>query len=268
MSNFHYPIIDSHCHLNRVDLNEFGGDLANVLKIAAEHGVEHFLTVAVELEDVEELKKIAQRFSQVSYSVGWHPTSVARRQLVDWLIEEGRLPRCVAIGETGLDYYHLERESDKKVQQDLFVQHIEAAKYLKKPLIIHTRQASEDTISILKSENAIEARGVMHCFTEDWTVAKQALDLNFMISLSGIVTFKNASLVHEVARKVPLDALLIETDAPYLAPVPFRGKPNHPAWVKYVCETIAKLRGISVEEVARITTANFYKLFPVIKEGK
>lgn len=259
-------IVDSHCHLNRIDLSDFEDDLANVLKTAQAHGVEHFLTVAVELEDVEELKKIAERFSQVSYSVGWHPTSVTNRSLIEWLIHEGSFSRCVAIGETGLDYYHLGQESEKEVQQNLFVQHIEAAKFLKKPLIIHTRQASDDTISILKAEHADEVRGVMHCFTEDWTIAKQALDLNFMISLSGIVSFKNASIVHEVARKVPLESLLIETDSPYLAPVPFRGKSNHPAWVKYVCEAIAALRGISVEEVAYATTENFYKLFDIRKE--
>ena len=188
--------------------------------------------------------------------------------MTEWLVKEARHPRCVAIGETGLDYYHLKKPSDKIIQHDLFRQHIDAAKQVKKPLIIHTRQASEDTIDILKSENARDARGVMHCFTEDWAVAKQALDLDFMISLSGIVTFKNASIVHDVARQVPLDALLIETDSPYLAPVPYRGKSNHPAWVKYVCEAIASLRGISVEKVAEATTNNFYKLFPVQKDFK
>jgi TatD DNase family protein len=268
MQKQHPVIVDSHCHLNRIDLTDFNGDLETVLSTAKAHGVEHFLTVSVEIEDLEELKKIAQKYPQVSYSVGWHPTSVASRSLTSWLIQEGQNPRCVAIGETGLDYYHLEQESDKKIQHDLFRQHIEAAKYIKKPLIIHTRQASEDTIAILKAESARDARGVMHCFTEDWTVAKQALDLDFMISLSGIVTFKNASIVHDVARQVPLDALLIETDAPYLAPVPFRGKSNHPAWVKYVCEAIASLRGISVEEVAEATTSNFYKLFSVHKDDK
>ncbi len=261
-------IVDSHCHLNRIDLSDFNGDLANVLLTAKASGVEHFLTVSVEIEDLDELKKISERHPEVSYSVGWHPTSVASKSLTEWLVKEARHPRCVAIGETGLDYYHLKKPSDKIIQHDLFRQHIDAAKQVKKPLIIHTRQASEDTIDILKSENARDARGVMHCFTEDWAVAKQALDLDFMISLSGIVTFKNASIVHDVARQVPLDALLIETDSPYLAPVPYRGKSNHPAWVKYVCEAIASLRGISVEKVAEATTNNFYKLFPVQKDFK
>jgi TatD DNase family protein len=259
-------IVDSHCHLNRLDLTEFNGDLNQALDYAMGEGVEHFLTVSVELEDVEELKKIAQH-PHVSYSVGWHPTSVMAGDKRDWLLKEGALAKCVAIGETGLDYYHIEDELLRQAQQSLFQQHIDVAKTLKKPLIIHTRMAAKDTIDILKAEKAQECRGVMHCFTEDWAVAKDALELDFMISLSGIVTFKNAHQVHEVAKKTPLNRLLIETDSPYLAPVPHRGKTNHPAWVKHVCETIAMLRGISYQEVAEATTQNFYELFPIKTEA-
>jgi TatD DNase family protein len=256
-------IVDSHCHLNRLELNEFNGELHQALELARKNGVQHFLTVSVELDDVDELKKIAEQHSDVSYSVGWHPTSVSLEDRRDWLFKEGAYQDCVAIGETGLDYYHVEDVAHQKVQKDLFCQHIEVAKALNKPLIIHTRMAAQDTMDILRTENAKDCRGVMHCFTEDWGIAKEALELDFMISLSGIVTFKNAHQVHEVAIKTPLDRLLIETDSPYLAPVPFRGKMNHPALVKYVCESIAQLRGISYEEVAKQTTENFYDLFPV-----
>lgn len=255
-------IVDSHCHLNRLDLSAYEGQLTLALDKAMADGVEHFLTVSVELEDVEELKVIAKD-SRVSYSVGWHPTSVQSRDIRDWLLKEGGEAKCVAIGETGLDYYHIQEDSHRLAQLDLFRQHIEVAKTLNKPLIIHTRQAADDTLSILKNEKASQCRGVMHCFTEDWECAKAALDLDFMISLSGIVSFKNAHLVHEVARNIPLDRLLIETDAPYLAPVPHRGKTNEPAWVKYVAQTIAQIRGISFDEVAKATTENFYKLFPI-----
>ncbi|MDQ5883692.1 MAG: TatD DNase family protein, partial [Pseudomonadota bacterium] len=158
---------------------------------------------------------------------------------------------------------HVDQDEQRQAQADLFCQHIESAKILNKPLIIHTRQAKEDTLKILKAENASSCRGVMHCFTEDWDCAKAALDFDFMISLSGIVTFKNAHFVHEVAKNIPLDRLLIETDAPYLAPVPHRGKTNEPAWVRYVAQCIADIRGISYEEVAQATTDNFYQLFAI-----
>lgn len=255
-------IVDSHCHLNRLDLSAYDGQLTLALDKAMSDGVEHFLTVSVELEDVAELKMIAQD-PRVSYSVGWHPTSVDARDIRSWLLQEGQASKCVAIGETGLDYYHIDQDELRKAQADLFCQHIEVAKMLNKPLIIHTRQAKEDTLAILKAEEASICRGVMHCFTEDWACAKAALDLDFMISLSGIVTFKNAHLVHEVAKNTPLDRLLIETDAPYLAPVPHRGKTNEPAWVRYVAHCIADIRGISYEEVAHATTENFYQLFPI-----
>jgi len=258
-------IVDSHCHLNRLELDGFDEQLANALAYARAQGVEHFLTVAVELDDADILANIAKQYTDVSYSVGWHPCDVTDKEIYPFLIEKGGAKRCVAIGETGLDYYRLENEDHKKAQHHLFSQHIEASKFLKKPLIIHTRQSIEDTLNKLKTEHDRDIAGVMHCFTEDWASAKKALDLNFYISLSGIVTFKNADLVHEVAINTPLDRLLIETDSPYLAPHPYRSKSNHPAWVKYVAEKIANLRGISYEEVAIATTHNFYHLFDIQK---
>ena len=255
-------IVDSHCHLNRLDLEAFDGSLDKALDEARANGVEHFLTVAVELSDIDELKLIAKR-PDVSYSVGWHPTSVYASDKLDWLLQEGALEKCVALGETGLDYYHVADDSHRNVQKQLFAAHIEASKQLKKPIIVHTRAASNDTIDLIKAEHARDIGGVMHCFTEDWDIAKACLDENFMISISGIVTFKNAKIVQEVASKVPLDRLLIETDSPYLAPMPHRGKSNHPAFVKYVAEYIANLRGIPYQTLADATTANFYRLFGI-----
>lgn len=255
------PLVDSHCHLNRLELDAFNQDLNQALDEARNVGVSHFLTVSVELEDLAVLKDLAYKNSDISYSVGWHPTSVDQQHLTDWLIEHGKDSKCVALGETGLDYYHVTDEKSQLIQQDLFRQHIAAAKALNKPLIIHTRQSADDTIRLLKEEQAHAVGGVMHCFTEDWQIAKKALDIGFMISLSGIVSFKNASLVHEVAQKTPLDRLLIETDSPYLAPVPHRGKHNHPAWVKHVAIAIANLRNMSAMDVAQITTNNFKRVF-------
>lgn len=256
-------IVDSHCHLNRLELEGFENRLDKALAYAREQGVEHFLTVAVELEDADTLAEIAQLYDDVSYSVGWHPSDVTDKDILAFLLKKAEAKKCVAIGETGLDYYHLENENHKKAQHYLFSQHIEASTILKKPLIIHTRQSIDDTLKKLKTEHDSNVAGVMHCFTEDWAFAKKALDLNFYISLSGIVTFKNAHLVHEVAKNIPLERLLIETDSPYLAPHPFRGKTNHPAWVKFVAEMIANIRGISYEEVASVTTSNFYRLFQI-----
>ena len=255
------PLIDSHCHLNRLDLTNFDGSIDNALHAARAVGVEKFLTVSVERSDITELKTLSAQHADIYYSVGWHPTSVEPQDISDWLLLEGRLERCLAVGETGLDYYHMKHESEIAIQQDIFRQHIFAAKQLNKPLIIHTRQSSADTVDILHHEGGGEVVGVMHCFTEEWNVAKKALDLGFMISLSGIVTFKNAHLVHEVAQKTPIDRLLIETDSPYLAPVPHRGQSNHPAWVYHVACMIGSLRGIPAYDVALQTTQNFNRLF-------
>lgn len=255
-------LVDSHCHLNFIELAEFDNKLSNVLDAARQNGVEHFLSVCVDLSDFPELCKIAETYPDVSISVGLHPNSeIEKEPDAEQLITMAAHPRCIAIGETGLDYYRTETKEAREQQRQRFRAHIQAALQTSKPLIIHTRQAAEDTLTVLEEEGAAAIGGVMHCFSEDWSIAQRALDLNFYISMSGIVTFKNATLLHDVAQKVPLDRLLIETDSPYLAPVPFRGKQNHPALVKHVAETVAKLRQVDYETIARETSANFYRCF-------
>lgn len=255
-------LIDSHCHLNMLDLADFDGNLDNVISEAKRSDVQHMLSVCVTLSDFPVLQKISQKYENVYISVGVHPNDLAEEiPSVSQLVSLGSDKKCIALGETGLDYYRDQSDENKNNQHIGLKHHIEAAKELNKPLIIHTRSAADDTIKILRDENASEIGGVMHCFSENWEIAEQALDLGFYISFSGIVTFKNATNLHEVAKKVPLERILVETDAPYLAPVPFRGKQNHPGLVKYVVESIAKLRGIGYEDVAKITTENFYKCF-------
>lgn len=255
-------LVDSHCHLNMLDLKDFSGNLDNVILEAKLADVKQMLCVCVALEDFATLQKISQKYDNVYISVGVHPNDVSKKLItVEELLELAQDTKCIALGETGLDYYRDESDENKSIQQLGFRRHIIAAKKLKKSLIIHTRNAAIDTIKIMQEESAGEAGGVMHCFSETWEVAKQALDLGFYISFSGIVTFKNASNIHEVAKKVPLDRILIETDAPYLAPVPFRGKQNHPALVKYVAEAIAQLRDLKYEDIANITTKNFHMCF-------
>ncbi len=257
-------LVDSHCHLNMLDLTDFSGSLDNVLEQAKLADVEHVLCVCVELEDFPILQEIANSYDNVNISVGIHPnTDLKKEPTVEQLVELGQYKKCIAIGETGLDYYRDESDTNKINQQLRFRRHIQASRQLEKALIIHTRNAAFDTIRIMREEGAENTGGVMHCFAESWDVAKQALDLGFYISFSGIVTFKNASNLHEVAKKVPLDRMLIETDSPYLAPVPYRGKQNHPALVKYVANAIADLRGIEYAKVANITTENFYKCFKI-----
>ncbi len=255
-------LVDSHCHLNLLDLADFNQDMNNVLIQAKENGVQHFLSVCVELCDYPKLEKIASDYPNISISVGVHPdTEMDYPVTSQMLIDLAANPACIAIGETGLDYYRTHTEEAQEVQRLRFREHIKASIATSKPLIIHTRQAAEDTIALMAAENAQQIGGVMHCFTESLEVAYQAIDLNFYISLSGILTFKNATALQEVARKLPLDRILIETDSPYLAPVPFRGKQNHPALVKHVAQALAELRGMSYKEIAAITTQNFYNCF-------
>jgi TatD DNase family protein len=199
-------------------------------------------------------------FPEISLTVGVHPNvKECKDPSVDELVALGKLNKIVGIGETGLDYFR--SEGDLSWQHQRFRNHIRAAKILKKPLIIHTREAKADTLKILKDEGAEEIGGIIHCFTEDWEFAQKALDLNFYISFSGIITFNNATTIRDVVKKIPSDKFLIETDSPYLAPVPFRGRPNYPIYVRYVAEQVAELRGITVNKVADITTNNFYNLF-------
>ncbi len=254
-------LVDSHCHLDKLDLEPYDGDLSKALDYAKQQGVGHLLTVSVELQDIPALLNLADRYPNISASVGLHPNdpAIPHEPTAEDLVKLAAHKKVVAIGETGLDYYR--SEGDLNWQMDRFRQHIRAAICVKKPLIIHTRMAKEDTLRIMEEENASSIGGVMHCFTEDWETATAAMDLNFYISISGIVTFKSAHEVQEVAKKIPLDRLLIETDSPYLAPVPYRGKSNQPAYVREVAEFIAALRGISVVELASITTHNFFTCF-------
>lgn len=253
-------IVDSHCHLDRVDLSQADNQLENILLNAEEKFVKYFLCVCIDLENFSQVFNIAKQYPNISASVGVHPTEQdGEEPSVEKLIELANHKKIVAIGETGLDYFHC--KGDITWQQERFRVHIEAAKQIKKPLIIHTRDAREDTITIMRESQADLAGGVMHCFTESIDMARKALDLGFYISFSGIVTFKNAKELQEVAKFVPLDRLLVETDSPYLAPVPHRGKSNQPAYTYYVAEKIAELRKITIEQVAEASTDNFFKLF-------
>jgi TatD DNase family protein len=253
-------LIDSHCHLDRIDLKPYQNDFACFMHEAEANQIERLLCIAIDLESYPAMLDLVAGFQQISVTVGVHPNvQDCRDPGVDELIALGRPDNVIGIGETGLDYFR--SEGDLSWQHQRFRNHIRAAKTLKKPLIIHTRAAKNDTLRILKEEDASEAGGVIHCFTEDWEFAQKALDLNFYISFSGIVTFNSAKEIKEVAKKVPVDRFLIETDSPYLAPAPFRGRPNYPTYVRYVAEQIAQLRGTSVNKIADLSTENFYALF-------
>jgi TatD DNase family protein len=253
-------LIDSHCHLDMLDLTGTDGSLQPYLDAARSNGIEHMLCVAVNFEDWPRMCAKVRDYPEVSVSVGVHPDHAdCHEPTVAELVARARETGVVAIGETGLDYYH--GEGDLEWQRERFRTHIRAARECGKPLIVHTREAKEDTLRILREERAGEAGGVLHCFTEDYDMACRAMDLGFYISFSGIVTFKNAVELKEVARQVPAERLLVETDSPYLAPVPKRGKPNQPAYVRYVAEYLAELRGEPFAELAASTTRNFHTLF-------
>lgn len=248
-------LVDSHCHLPLLDR-----ELNEIIATAADHGVIHMLCVSIDLDTFPAIVELARTHSMISASVGVHPNSdVDHEPLAEELAQLGSQPEVVAIGETGLDYFR--SPEDSAWQQQRLRMHIRAARRVNKPLIIHNRDSTEDVLRILREEHADEVGGVMHCFVEDWHTARAALDLNFYISFSGIVTFKNAQQVQEVARQVPRDRLLVETDSPYLAPVPFRGKANQPAYVKHVAAFLARLRQEDFADFANQTTANFFNLF-------
>ena len=251
-------LVDSHCHL---DFPELSADLEGVVSRMGDNGVTHALTISTTLETFPAVREVARRLPNVWCTAGVHPDERrdGREVSLDELLAMADDPEVVGIGETGLDYFRVEGDTDW--QRERFRTHIRAARSCAKPLVIHTRAAAGDTLAIMREEGAGEAGGVMHCFTETWEVARAAMDLGFFISFSGIVTFKNAADLKDVARRVPLERMLVETDSPYLAPVPHRGKPNQPAFVKHVAEEIARLRGIAFEEVAAATTRNFFSLF-------
>lgn len=257
--------IDSHCHIN---FPELAARMPEILGKMAENKVSHALCVSVDLPDFPSVLELADRYPNIYASVGVHPDyEDTPEPSVDDLIRLSDHPKIVAIGETGLDYYRL--EGDLEWQRERFRRHIRASRATGKPLIIHTRAASEDTIRIMREEGAGTdaggAAGVMHCFTESLEVAKAAMEMGFYISFSGIVTFKSAKDLQAVAREVPLEQMLIETDSPYLAPVPHRGKVNEPGFVCHVAEYLATLKGVPVEQIAQQTTDNFFNLFKIAR---
>ncbi|PCI62667.1 MAG: metal-dependent hydrolase [Gammaproteobacteria bacterium] len=251
--------IDSHCHLDRLNLDDFEQNLDNVVRAASQAQVQQMLCVSVTLEDFPTMVTKTQGYDNVHLSCGMHPLN--QEDIVDEskLLELAKHPRVIAVGETGLDYFYA--PETKVLQLDSFRKHIRVAKQLNKPLIIHTRDAQQDTLSIMAEEGAAQVGGVLHCFTESFEMAEQAMKMGFYISFSGIVTFKNASALREVAKKIPDDMFLIETDSPYLAPVPHRGKQNQPAYVAEVAKHLATIRGQSIDEIAKLSSNNFKRLF-------
>lgn len=250
-------IIDSHCHIN---FPELVSDIDGVMERMAENHVSNALCVSVNLEKFPEVLSLAERYENIYASVGVHPdTQSGEDPTVERLVSLSAHPKVVAIGETGLDYFRT--EGDTTWQRDRFRAHIQAAREVNKPLIIHTREAGDDTLGILREEGEGLVRGVMHCFTETLEFARASIDLGFFISFSGIITFKNAQAIRDVAKVIPLESILIETDSPYLAPVPNRGKTNEPSYVRYVLEEVARVKELPVDTVAQATTKNFHRLF-------
>ncbi|MEB3790722.1 TatD family hydrolase [Acinetobacter sp. IK40] len=251
--------VDTHCHLTMLDLSPYQGDLDQALEQARLAGVSKFMGISVDLEDHVKLAEIAARHKDVGYSVGVHPCEdeqVMARATTDYLVNLAQSAKVWALGETGLDYYHSTDFVEE--QKRCFARHIEASKIVKKPVVVHTRAAKHDTIDIIRAEQS--THGILHCFTEDWETAKAVLDCGYYISFSGIVSFKNAQDLRDVAKQVPLDRLLIETDSPYLAPVPYRGKSNEPKYVPFVAKALSDVYDKSVEEIGMITTQNFENL--------
>ena len=249
--------IDSHCHL---DFPEFAGRIDEILERMQANGVDAAMCISVALPEVPQVLALAHAHPVLWATVGVHPDYLETPEPdVETLLALAAQPRVLAIGETGLDYYR--REGDLEWQRERFRVHIRAARRCGKPLVVHTRAASTDTVRILREEGADAVGGVMHCFTEDWETARAAMDLGFAISFSGIVTFKSAEALREVAVRVPDDRLLIETDAPYLAPAPFRGRTNEPAFVRHVGERLAELRGVRPEALGECTSENFHRIF-------
>lgn len=253
-------LVDSHCHLDRLDLAPYNGDLSAAIAAARSNGVSRMLCIGIDMDNAETVIEIARNFEGVSASVGVHPmdvgVSLADMDRLGVLASDHEV---VAIGETGLDY-HYSKEAIQ-LQQESFIAHLQLSAELAKPVVVHTREAREDTINIIRDHGNPDVAGVLHCFTESWEMARQALDLNYYISFSGIVTFKNAQDLREVAKKVPLERLLIETDSPYLAPVPYRGKKNEPKYVLEVAKCVAELRGIDLDTLIASTSENYSRLF-------
>ena len=255
-------LVDSHCHLDRLDLSDRDAGLDGILADARARGITQFLSVAVDLATSASLVELTERYDHVYSSVGVHPLQKIDQPVpeVEQLVALARAPKVVAIGETGLDNFY--SAESHQWQRDSFIRHLQASQQTGLPIIIHTRDAREETLELLR-QYPLQAAGVMHCFTETWEMAKAAIELGFYISFSGIVTFKSADELREVVRRVPLDRILVETDSPWLAPVPHRGKQNEPQYVREVAETVADLKGVSLEQLAEITTQNFHRLFRI-----
>jgi TatD DNase family protein len=256
------PIADSHCHLPILAADPSGMSAAEAIAAARAAGVRYLLNVCVELEDVTTLLGLSRAYSNLWCTVGVHPNARSVEEpTVERLVDLAADPKVIAIGETGLDFYR--NSGDLDWQYERFRNHIRAARVCAKPLVIHSREARGAVLEVLREDGPLAARGVFHCFVDDWEIARQVLDLGFYISFSGIVTFKNARQVQDVARRVPLDRLLIETDAPYLAPAPYRGRVNQPAWVRFVADCIAEVRAMPLQDVAVASRENFFRLFAV-----
>ena len=251
--------VDTHCHLTMLDLTPYDGQLDLALAQAREAGVSKFMSISVDLDDHIELAKIAARHKDVGYTVGVHPCedpAVMARATTEYLIELASKEKVWALGETGLDYFH---STDFVAEQkECFARHIHASQAVKKPVVVHTRSAKYDTVDIIRAEKS--THGILHCFTEDWETAKAVLDCGYYVSFSGIVSFKNAQDLRDVAKQVPLDRVLIETDSPYLAPMPYRGKSNEPKYVPYVAKALSDVYDKSLEEIASMTMQNFENL--------
>ncbi|WP_296279974.1 TatD family hydrolase [uncultured Acinetobacter sp.] len=251
--------VDTHCHLTMLDLTPYDGNLDAALQQARDGGVSKFMGISVDLDDHIALAEIAARHADVGYSVGVHPCedpAVMQRATVEKLVELAQAEKAWALGETGLDYFHSTEFIAE--QKECFARHIQVSQIVKKPVVVHTRSAKHDTVDLIRAEHS--THGILHCFTEDWETAKAVLDCGYYISFSGIVSFKNAQDLRDVAKQVPLDRVLIETDSPYLAPMPYRGKTNEPKYVPYVAKALSDVYGKSLEEMAFITTQNFENL--------
>ena len=253
-------LVDSHCHLDCIDLSPFDHSFDRFIQDAVSNGLEHMMCISIDYEAYPAMRKLVDEYAHISVTAGVHPNvRDGHDPDVEDIVRLALDRKVVGIGETGLDYFR--SEGDLEWQRNRFRNHIRAAKRLGKPLVVHSRDAKEDTLRLLREEDAGEVGGVIHCFTEDWDMAVRAMELNFHISFSGIVTFKNARSVQEVAKKIPQDRYLIETDSPYLAPVPYRGKTNYPTYVRHVAEKIAELRGDSFASIADTSAKNYYSLF-------
>ncbi len=256
-------LVDSHCHLDLIKLDAFEHQFTTLIAQATEHGVEHMLCASIDMQRYPALRERVNGYPQISVSAGVHPTvDDTQAEAFDPadLYRLAQDEKVIAIGESGLDYFHYDGDTDRQRQR--FRQHIQVANQVGKPVIVHTRNATEDTLTILEEENAVDCGGIIHCFTESAAFAEQAMAMGLLISISGIITFKNADQLRDIAKTIPDDFLLIETDSPYLAPVPYRGKQNQPAYVRQVAETLAEIRGTTVEHIAAVTRENFYRLFP------